>query len=582
MRNLTPGSVPYGVAKFDELRKNGRYYVDKSAYIRKIEERADFLLFVRPRRFGKSLFIDMLRCYYDVNLKSQFQQLFGDLDIGRAPTAAANSYWVISLNFSRLAKMPQETMAEAFHRYMQATLAAFVHANSAAFRPDFLIGVDDKDPRTIFDAIAEARKGEKGHPIYLMIDEYDNFTNELVAGDGRTEYLEITHKTGFYRGWFKIFKDTCSRIFMTGVSPVTMDDLTSGFNIATNISQEEDFNSMIGFSETECTQLFAAFSHVGKFTEDPVKVVHTIKPFYDGYCFSQDKIGRETVFNSDMTLYYLKTLLTTGAPPKNIIDANIKSDWAKLQMILDAQKAAENEGTLPLTNELAENESVTFNLVESFPIEDILRNENFKSLYYYHGIVTMARLDFDGLYFKIPNECIRRQIFEYMRSRYEQCEQPVDLTDFKRHYTEYARNGHFKPLFKYLADKFKANSVVRDSLNGEPLVNGFMRAYLTMHDGYLVAPEFELNGHPCDYAFFPNHSLQPAQQPLHSYVIELKHSKKNATEAEIARKHTEALEQLKAYSAHPNLAALAGGTAVHFLDVEFVGREMTYCEEIHF
>lgn len=584
MDKLTLESIPYGVSKFDELREDGRYYIDKTPYIRLLEQRADFLLFVRPRRFGKSLFIDMLRCYYDSNMKDRFQQLFGELDIGKNPTKGANAYWVLSLNFSRLGKKPEETIAAAFERYMRAQLAAFVRQHEEAFRPEFLVGLDEKDPRTIFDGIEEARKGPKGRPLYLMIDEYDNFTNELVAGDGRTEYLEITHKTGFYRGWFKIFKDTCSRIFMTGVSPVTMDDLTSGFNIATNISQEDDFNAMIGFDETECVELYSDFKGIGRFTaDDPRAIVHFIKPFYDGYCFSLGKMGQETVFNSDMALYYLKTLLATGAPPKNIVDSNIRSDWAKLQMILDAQKnAQETNGTLPLTQELAENEAVTFDLVESFPIENLLEEENYKSLYYYYGIVTMSHFDCGMVYYKLPNECVRRQVFEYMRKKYEQTGQSIVNSEFQSAFKLFAWNGVFKPLFEYLAGKFKTNSVIRDGLNGEPLVNGFMRAYLTMHDGYMVAPELELNGRHCDYAFFPNRSLLCGLQPQHSYVIELKHSKKAATGAEIAAKHAGALTQLKAYSEHPQLAALAGGSPVHFLDVEFVGRTMVRCEEVCF
>ena len=579
-KKWTPGSVPYGVSKFDVLRKAGRYYVDKTAYIAKLEERADFLFYVRPRRFGKSLFIDMLRCYYDQNKKDEFQLLFGDLAIGREPTEGANRFQVLALDFSQVGLESGEGWQGKFDTYMDGRLRGFLDSYSDFYKEADFSGLD---AGTLFSNIVEFGK-KRGAQYYLIIDEYDNFTNDLVAGDGKTEYLEITHKTGFYRNWFKAFKGTMNRIFMTGVSPVTMDDLTSGFNIATNISQEAGFNSMIGFSEAECTRLYADFNGVGEFkVEDPAAVVKSIKPLYDGYCFAEKRVGLESVFNADMALYYLNTWIATGEPPKNIVDANIKSDWAKLQMILDAQREKETEeDMLPMTKELAENESVTFPLVESFSIDHLLDNENFKSLYYYYGIVTMSHFDYEGLHFAVPNECVRRQIFDYMRKAYDKDPARVRRDEFDRLFARFAHFAEFKPMFAYLAEKFKKNSVIRDGLNGELLINGFMRAYLTMCDGYMFCPELELNGRNCDYAFFPNRSLMPQIQPRHSFVIELKHVKKTASEAEIAAKHEEALRQLEAYSVHPNLLPLADGTPVHFLDIEFVGREMIVCEEVKF
>lgn len=582
MANLTPESVPYGVSRFEDLRNAGRYFVDKSDYISKLEQRADFLFFVRPRRFGKSLFIDMLRCYYDINKKEQFSKLFGDLAIGNNPTKGANSYQVLALDFSEVNKGEGRTLEERFEKYLATCLEEFINQYGEKYGADFVAGVAGKSAADVFSAISKRAKS-LNFALYLMIDEYDNFTNQLLRAEGNARYESVTHGEGFYREWFKSFKSTFSRIFMTGVSPVTMDDLTSGFNIATNISREPGYNSMIGFTREQTRQIFADFKGVGKFINDIDKHLGTVENWYDGYCFSEENAGREHVFNCDMVLYYLNYLVANGTPPKSLIDGNIKSDWGKLSMLLALQKKAETfDGILPLTEELADHEEVTFELADSFQVRDVIKPKNFKSLYYYYGIVTLSRIDFEGTYFRVPNECVRRQIFEYMRDCYERDGQEINTREFVHDFTAFARKGDWQPIFRYLGEQFKVNSVVRDSLNGEPLVNGFMRAYLTMRDGYNTFPELELNGRFCDYAFFPNTMLPPELRATHSYVIELKYSKASAPEAEISAKHAEALAQLEAYSRHPNLAALAAGTPVHFLDVEFVGRDLVRCEEISF
>ncbi len=430
-----------------------------------------------------------------------------------------------------------------------------------------------------YDAVVPLLK-HLGYGLYVIVDEYDNFTNEIVSTAGKVPYKEITHSTGFYRGWFKQFKATCDRIFMTGVSPVTMDDLTSGFNIATNISLEEEFHAMVGFTADETQQLFVDFQGVGKYAGDAAPHLSTVKAWYDSYCFSEACVGKESLYNCDMALYYLGKLVATGAPPRNLIDGNIRSDWNKLNMILAAQRHAETfDGVLPLTEELADAGETTFSLVESFPIESVCDEKNFKSLYYYYGIVTMGRIDFNETFYRVPNECVRRQIFEYMRGVYGKDADPVDLAEFSRLFRGLARDGEWRPFFAYLAEKYRVSGSVRDGIGGEARINGYIRAYLTMNGSYMVRPEF---AHPCgfsDYVLFPDRNAGPAT-PNHSYVVELKHVKADATDAEVAAKHEEALAQLKAYAADPNLASLAAGTPVHFLCYEFRGRDLVRLEEV--
>ncbi len=574
--------IPYGVKDFKRIRFEDRYYVDKTAFIRKMEERADFLFFVRPRRFGKSLLCETLRCYYDVAEKANFERLFGDLAIGKNPTKNANRYFVLSLDFSQVNAARGDTWNEKFDAYLNSALRNLIdeHRKELApiANPDELIalpGASDK-----FDVVVSLIK-RLGLGLYVLVDEYDNFTNEIVSTGGKIPYKEITHGTGFYRGWFKKFKGTCDRIFMTGVSPVTMDDLTSGFNIATNISQEEIFNAMVGFTEEETVKLYEAFRGTGKFTDPIKKHLDTVKAWYDSYCFSKPCVGKETLYNCDMALYYLGKLIATGAAPESLIDNNIRSDWGKLNMILAAQRHAETvSGVLPLTEELADKGEVTFDLVDSFPIEQIIDAANFKSLYYYYGIVTMGRIVRGDLQFRVPNECVRRQIFEYMRSEYAKRPNAIDTSEFTAKFNAFAWDGEWREFLTYLAEKYRDNGSPRDGLYGEARINGYLRAYLTMKSVYMVKPEL---AHPCgfsDYALFPNRMLPENSIPEQSYIIEMKHSKADAPDSEIAAKHEEALAQLKLYAADPNLAALAGGTPVHFICYEFKGRNLVRLEEV--
>ena len=574
--------IPYGVKDFKRIRLENRYYVDKTAFIRRMEERADFLFFVRPRRFGKSLLCETLRCYYDVAEKENFDRLFGGLDIGKNPTPNANRYFVLSLDFSLVGKYPGDSWQVRFEQYLDTALRNLIDGHR-----EFLAKVADVDELIAlpnagvkYDAVVPLLK-RLGYGLYVIVDEYDNFTNEIVSTAGKVPYREITHGTGFYRGWFKQFKATCDRIFMTGVSPVTMDDLTSGFNIATNITQEDEFNAMVGFTTDETRRLFEDFRGTGKFADDAEGHLRTVKAWYDSYCFSRPCAGRETLYNCDMALYYLGKLVASGRPPENLIDANIRSDWNKLRAILAAQRHAETyEGVLPLTEELADRGEVSFPLVESFPVEGILKEENFKSLYYYYGIVTMSRVWRGNLQFRIPNECVRRQIFDYMREEYAKRPNAVDTSEFTAKFDAFAWDGEWRDFLTYLAEKYRDNGSPRDGLHGEARINGYLRAYLTMKSAFTVKPELS---HPCgysDYALFPDRTLPEGCVPEQSYLIEMKHSKADATDAEVAAKHAEALAQLKAYAADPNLPALAGGTPVHFICYEFKGRDLVRLEEI--
>ena len=571
--------IPYGIFDFKRIRTEGYCYIDKTGYIPALEQSGSFLFFVRPRRFGKSLFINMLRCYYDLAEKGNFEKLFGGLAIAKSPTANRNRYQVLDLDFSTVNICEGKTLQERFDNYMKIQSQLFLMKYDSAYGEDFRRELPNASGMSLFSAIAGYAK-QKGYPLYLMLDEYDNFTNAMLRAEASSDYRDITHGQGFYREWFKAFKASFNRIFMTGVSPVTMDDLTSGFNIAANISQKPQFNAMLGFSEAEVLKLYTDFKGLGAYQEgEPADWVKSIKPWYDGYCFSEDKVGTECVFNSDMALYHLSSLLDSGRAPKNMVDVNIKTDYDKLQTIADIQRrmTGGGEGVLPVTEEIASTGQIAFDLVESFPADKISDVANFRSLFHYYGILSMAGREMGQTVFKVPNLCVQHQLFGYLRTAYLRERQP-DWDGLRKLAARFAYDGEWEPFLRRLAEDYAGTTPVRGGIQGEIRIQGYMQCEFGHLNFYLARPEMELSRGFCDFALFPERCHYGDVQ--HSYLIELKFSAKDAPEAEIEEKHKEALDQLAAYRADPFVPSLAKGTTLHQIVYQFKGTELIRAEQI--
>ena len=577
MGKRTDLCIPYGIADFKRIRNEGYYYVDKSEYLAKMEARDSFVFFVRPRRFGKSLFLDMLRLYYDRNEKANFEKLFGGLWIGSHPTPNRNRYLMLKLDFSEIGSIGGDSLETQFANYMDAALDDFLARYASAFPPGSFGSVSRE---TKFKVVVDAAKAN-GFPLYLVVDEYDNFTNDLIRSAGNEPYKSITHGTGFYRRWFKTFKSSFDRIFMTGVSPVTMDDLTSGFNIAANISQDEDFNAMLGFTESETLRIYQDFLGTGKYvSDDPAAVVRAIKPWYDGYCFATEKIGEESVFNSDMVLYHLKSMVAKGRPPENMVDPNIATDYDKLETIVDLQRQAgalDAEDVSPLTEELAATGEIAFDLVSSFPADAIIKTENFRSLFHYYGILSMAERKEGMSYFRIPNACVRQQLFNYLRDSYRR-ERLPDWIAWSKLASAMAYRGEWEPFFRRLAQDFAETTPIRGSIDGEIRIQGYMQAEFGHIKFYLAKPEMELARGYCDFCLFPERVYYGDAK--HSYIVELKYSKAEADEADLAAKAEDGMAKLRQYAADPFVPELAKDTTLHLILFQFKGTELVRLEEI--
>ena len=334
--------IPYGLTDFERIRKEPYYYVDKTHYIEWLEESANFFFLIRPRRFGKSLFINMLRWYYDIYRRDRFKEIFEGLYIGSHPTAEQGKYLVLDFNFAGVNPDPDRLLA-SFNDNCSMRFDLFAGLYGHMFNPGFaseLKRLKNADEKLNY-LIGQATLLDL--PIYLFIDEYDNFTNAILANVGNEHYRKLTHGTGFFRYFFNKLKEGATgngpikRMFITGVSPVTMDDVTSGFNIGANMSTDPRFNGIIGFSEREVRDMLSYYKDVDMLAGEVDEVIGVMKPWYDNYCFSRDSL-HEPMYNADMVLYFLNHYLPLKKVPENMIDNNIRTDYNKLRHLIRLDK----------------------------------------------------------------------------------------------------------------------------------------------------------------------------------------------------------------------------------------------------
>ena len=572
--------IPYGMTDFESIIRDGYYYVDKTQYIEKVENISRFFFFVRPRRFGKSLFLNMLGLYYDINKKDKFEESFGELYIGKHPTPNRNKYLVLTLNFSSVAS-DMETLKQTFNTYCKLVMSAFAKDYSD------LLGKNIAEELEKYDTAAEIlgflclSAKSKGLKIYLILDEYDNFANNILVDYGNERYHSITHGNGFFRGFLKVVKDysnsVIERIFLTGVSPVTMDDLTSGFNIADNYSSNSAFNNMIGFNEYEVRALIDYYKSCIELPHSTDELIDIMKPWYDNYCFSIDSLDELPMYNSDMVLYFMNRYLLNKRIPNNMLDANIRTDYNKLRHLIHVDKTfGENASVV---QEIVEKGSTTGIIIDSFPAEDIVKTRNFKSLLYYYGMLTISGMEMGEPILSVPNWAVREQLYGYMADIYKDSADLYLETDkLVDRMKRMAYKGEWENCFTYIADRLNAQSSVRDFIEGEAYVKTFILAYLGLTHYYIARPEYESNKGYADIFLQPR--LLQLPDMVYSYCIEVKYAKRDASDTEIEKLLSNAKIQLKQYAASEWIHQDKGTTELKSIALVFQGWKLVRVEEV--
>ena len=573
--------IPYGMQNFEDVIKEDCYYVDKTPFIEQIEESNKYFFFIRPRRFGKTLTLSMLENYYDINKKDKFDEIFGKLYIGQNPTPEHNTYLIIHLNFAEVAA-GLDDYKDGLDNHCRLVFNFFCDIYAHILPANTKEGMEK-----LTDAVSQLRFlcqkcQEVGKKIYLFIDEYDNFTNMILAHEEHLmRYRNQTHGEGYLRQFFNTIKgaagNTLGRVFVTGVSPVTMDDLTSGFNIGTNYSLSPKFNEMTGFTEEEVREMLDYYRSVLPFNHTTDELIKVMKPWYDNYCFAVKSYGKTTMYNSVMVLNFISNYIDNEYDiPDSMVETNIRIDYDKLRMLIRHDKEFAHDASI--IQQLVTQGFVIGTLNENFPAERINDPDNFLSLLFYFGMVTI-----DGTYkgetkFIVPNEVVRDQMYTYLLDTYKENDLVYDRYSKGKLESKLAYDGQFKPYFEYIADCLKKYSSQRDKQKGEAFVHGFTLAMTSQNKFYRPISEMDNDGGYADIFLSPLCDIY--KDMVDSYIIELKYCKSQTTDEQVEKLFEEASAQISRYADSDMVREAVKTTKLHKLVVIYRGAEMVACEEI--
>jgi len=574
---------PYGLTDFEVIQKENYYYIDKTGFIRNIEKSPHFLFFIRPRRFGKSLWLAVMECYYDIAKKDKFEKIFKGTEIYNNPTEERNSYFILRFNFSDVSS-EIDRVEDSFNNTIKTCSMRFLNKYSSFFKDNF---------EETYKIISNTRYASEilkflqnfltdfNIKIYLLIDEYDNFTNTILSTTGKERYEAITHGEGFYRHFFNVIKSGTTgpgapirKLFITGVSPVTMDDVTSGFNIGDNITTGPNFNEMVGFTEKETGDLISYYHKEGILKEEPHKIMNILKIWYNNYLFSE--YSKEKLFNSDMVLYFIKEYTELKKLPKDMLDLNMKTDYGKLRylIITDRKSRYRINGNFEKLKTILEEGEINSDIVKGFPAHRVIEPDNFISLLYFLGLLTIDREYRGKCLLKIPNETVRQLYYEYMRKSYRDTDIfTLDFFKLGSLFTDMAYDGKWEELISYISEEMKKQTALRDLIYGEKSIQTFLRAYLNVSNYYITKSEPELNMGYADILLAPNLHVFP-DLPF-SYLLEIKYlKKKRCSKKEVEKKIEEGKKELMRYENDVALKKVTGSSKLIKIILVFAGVEL--------
>ncbi|SQB36212.1 putative AAA-ATPase [Clostridium cochlearium] len=561
--------IPYGISNFEVLRKENYLYVDKTSYIEILDRYAPYQFFIRPRRFGKSLFISTLENYYDINKKDKFEELFGDLYIGKNPTEKRNKFLVWKISFAGIdAGHGEEELRKSFNSKVILSAIGFLNQYSNLLGENTIPKEVDSAEMVVQYISLLASKIKL--PVFVLIDEYDNFANELITGGKQSTYESILHGEGFVKVFYKAIKDATmdnfNRIFMTGVSPIMLDDLTSGFNITMNYTLDRDLNAMMGFTREELSWIMDEVNI--KDTELRKKICTDMTTYYDGYKFNKKA---DSVFNPDMSMYFLNKYLAYNEYPEEMIDNNVKTDYGKVNQL--AYNFNDTEG---LEEIMTKGETSTM-LVDRFNIHTMYSvKENFKSLLFYLGMLTIKGQGPLGTVLRVPNYVIKTIYWEqyFQRMNLEYNIQPQDIRIAVNEMRSY---GNIEPLAKIIGEILEDLSN-RDLMQmDEKHIKMMFLTLLGIDSTYFIQSEAENNKGYVDIML--KRKIQYKDITKFQWIIELKYIKESERNT-LEKVKEEGLKQLKGYVESKIVKEQLGEEGLKKALIIVVGKKDIYTEII--
>ena len=598
----TVKKIPYGISDYGLIRGDNHYYVDKTSYLKTIKEAGQYLFLIRPRRFGKSLFLTLMEAYFDIVYYSRFEELFKGTWIYENPTDERGKYLVLTFNFSVVEPDPDK-MEASFLNHVQNSAVEFIRKYdeylSVNRKKDYFAKKieNSRSAPDILSSLLPLCKGAK-RQLYVIIDEYDNFANTILSTAGQKAYRKLTRGPGFFRSFFNALKSgtgsmdaPVTRSFITGVSPITMDDVTSGYNIGDNVSLDTAFNQMLGFTETDVRQMLDYYRSAGLIKHEPGFLLEILIQWYGNYLFSGNSPNNEILFNPDMVLFFLKEYFKTQSIPEDLIDRNVRIDYGKLRHLIlvdsdqtgKAGKPAPN-GNFSELKKIIEEGGTTSKIEKGFPLEELTDAKNFKSLLFYLGLLTIKGPEKNKLRLEIPNETIQRLFYDYLQAAYSETGIfSLDLSEYSDLMTDMAYDGKWEPLFEFITSRMRKSMSLRDLISGEKSIQAFLNVYLGLSDLYIIHSERELNLGYADIVMEP--FLAGYEGIAYSYLVEIKYIPKTKSkgqktlEKKIRQLRAEAEEQLKKYSGDEKFKKTHGNTTVVKLVLIFCGNELQYLGE---
>ena len=538
--------MPYGISNYEKIINDGYYYVDKTMYIEKLENLPETnIMFLRPRKFGKTLFTSVLENYYDKNKKDNFEKLYGNTYIGKKPTKLKNSYCILRFNFSGINTENEETTMKGFKEKVTISIEGFTKKYGIEFyiNPEQTV---EGMTRSLIEAFKIQKPQEK---IYIIIDEYDHFANELL-GFNTEQFRNLVSKNGKVRKWYEILKEgtetVVDRIFITGVAPITLDSLTSGFNIGTDITQDEEFNEMIGFTEEELKKILKNQEISLKEQE---KIIPIMKENYDGYKFCLK--AKNQIYNSNMCLYFLSRYIRLGEIPDKLIDTNIASDYSKIGKMLDLCKG---ENRLEILRKTVQGEPIVNTIIEKFnPVIEFTENDMISMLYYL-GYLTISGELVGIPELTIPNKVMKEIYADYfMQMMDKEAEFRIDNNANQEILIQLAQEGRIDKIVEIL--KIYLNNLSnRDLIKFDEKYIKLIFYCIAMNiKAYSTKSEMEVNRNYPDILLVPRDSSKGYK----AVMVEFKYIKKGEV-AKLEDKQKEAREQIERYSSFEDIKDIQG------------------------
>ena len=529
--------LPYGISDYERIVENEYYYIDKTMYIEKLENLPEpYIMFLRPRKFGKTLFTSTIENYYDINKKEKFQELFGETYIGKNPTKFKNSYYILRFNFSGIDTTNEETTIKGFQKKVTSSVKMFVEK----YELDFYINPEDEAENILNNLIKAFNIQKADKKIYVIIDEYDHFANELL-GFKTNHFKNLVSKNGKVRKWYEILKEgtesVVDRIFITGVAPITLDSLTSGFNISSDKTKDERFNEMIGFTENELKKLMSDQNIKEEMQEE---ILPVMRQNYDGYKFSL--YGKEKIYNSNMCLYFLNNYIELGRVPEELVDVNIASDYNKIGNMLSLCK---NENRINIIEKTVLGEKLPTKITQKFNPEIGFGEKELLSMLYYLGYLTIVGEKLGKVELKVPNQVMKEIYAEYFLELIErETKLKIEENEYDKILQEIAIEGKMDAFVKTV-ERYLKNLSNRDYERfNEKYVKLLFYSIAMNFDIYDVKSEMEIERGYSDLVLSPREEQK--SKGYYSIIIEFKYLKKEE-EKKLKNMQKEAKEQLERY-----------------------------------